>query len=66
MEHGVTQLGVEKAGRFLDRLAEDPFVAVVLAEDSDPNNPRVVIYSKGMDQAHVDRIKTALKEIEEG
>lgn len=44
--------------RFLRRLAEDPFLAIVLTDEG-----RVVIYGKDIDGAHLERIREVLREI---
>lgn len=57
----VVELDIERARRFFKQLEEDPFVCVVLAEESE----RVVLYSKGISDEHLRRIKAALEQIGE-
>lgn len=52
-------LDVERSRRFLRRLAEDPFIAVVVTDEG-----KVSIFSKGIEDDHLDRIKTVLRELE--
>lgn len=52
-------LDIERSRKFLRRLAEDPFLAIVVAADGE-----VSIYGKGIDSAHLERIKSALTEIQ--
>lgn len=57
----IASLDRERASRFLTALAEDPFLCIVVAEDS-----KVSIYSKGLSEDHVSRIKEVLTDIENG
>jgi hypothetical protein len=54
-------LDVERSRKFLKALAENPFITLVVTEDSG-----VTIYGKGLDQNTIERIKDALTEIQEG
>ena len=60
----VTNLNLERARKFLDRLSEDPFLCVVMTDDGD--DPKIQIFSKGIEADHVARLNQALKEIERG
>ena len=57
-EDEVVSLELSKARKFLHRLAEDPFICVVMVDDE------IRIYSKGIEEGHVDRIRDFLREIE--
>lgn len=50
-------LDVERAKRFFQKLADEPFVCVVVAEGE------IQIYSKGMDDNAMTRIRNLLHEI---
>lgn len=50
-----------RARKFFKRLAADPFICVVQNEDGG-----ISIFSKDMDDEHVDRVVGVLTEIEEG
>lgn len=56
----VTNLGVTRAKRFLDLLSKESFVCVVVTDDE------LRLFSKGMDEEQLDRIKTMLEESEQG
>lgn len=60
-EPEIVSLDVERARRFLSLLAEDPFIALVVAEDGE-----IQIFAKGIEPDHMDRIRTVLQEIREG
>jgi hypothetical protein len=51
----------EEAALFLQALVEDPFLAVVVAEDGE-----VTIYSKDLEPDHLERIKNVLTNLHEG
>lgn len=51
-------LDVARARKFFERLAKDPFVAVIVAEDGE-----VRVYSKEMESEHYTRIKQVLGEL---
>lgn len=57
----IASLDRKRASRFLTALAEDPFLCIVVTEGE-----KVSIYSKGISEDHVMRIKQVLKEIEQG
>ena len=52
-------LDLERSRKFLRKLAEDPFITIVVAEDGE-----VTIFSKGIEADHLERIKSALTEIQ--
>lgn len=60
---GVASLDLEKSRIFLRRLAEDPFLCIVVTDDVDT---KVLIYSKGIDHEHIKRIHDVIREIREG
>lgn len=57
---GPISLDVVRAGKFFRRLADDPFLAIVVDDEGE-----VSIFIKGLDSAHYDRIKGILRAIVE-
>jgi hypothetical protein len=60
----VTSLDKTRASRFLDALAQDPFLCIVVTENDRTGAPGVTIYSKGISEADLLRIKSVLQSIE--
>lgn len=58
---GPAVLDIAKSRKFLRKLADDSFIAIVVTEDGE-----LQIFTKGIEQAHLDRIRNVLKEIVEG
>lgn len=56
-EGEVVSLDVERARRFWNLLASDPFVAVVVTDGE------VRVFSKDIDADHLERIKQALSDL---
>jgi hypothetical protein len=54
----VVDLNATQAGKFLELLAEEPFVCVVVVDDG------LHLFSKGMDDEQVAKIKEQLVDIE--
>lgn len=54
----VASLDLERSRKFLRTLAEDPFIAVVVAEDGE-----VRVFSKGIEPDHLARIKSVLTDL---
>lgn len=55
----VSNLDQERTKKFLNRLAQDPFIAIVVTEDDE-----VRIFGKGIEPEHIDRIREVLSEIQ--
>jgi hypothetical protein len=53
-------LSVEKARRFLRQLEEDPFIALVVTDEGE-----VRIFSKGIEDDHLARIRDVLRTIQQ-
>lgn len=53
-----TSLNNEKTRRFFKRLADDPFIAIVVDDEGE-----LQIFTKGIDDEHLERIRTVLREI---
>lgn len=56
-EDNVLSLDLEKSRKFLNLLAEDPFVAVVVTDGE------VRVFSKDIEPDHLDRIKSVLSDL---
>jgi hypothetical protein len=57
----VASLPVERARKFLHALADDAFLCIVVTDDEG-----VRIFSKGIEDEHLERIKAVLRKIQEG
>lgn len=57
MEGSVVSLDVERSRKFLNLLAEEPFVAVVVTDGE------VRVFSKGIEPDHLERIKQVLRDL---
>lgn len=53
----VLSLDLERSRKFLRRLAEDPFIAIVVTDGE------VRVFSKDIEPDHLDRIKNVLTDI---
>lgn len=61
-EAEVVSLDRERSRKFLRTLAEEPFIALVVSADGE-----LQIFTKGIEEDHLDRIRTVLRSIvEEG
>lgn len=58
-ETTVSNLDAERTRRFFRKLADEPFLCIVITDTS-----QVQIFSKGLEQEHIDRIREVLKEVE--
>lgn len=61
IEQNVTTLDVERSRKFLHKLADDAFIAIVVTDEGE-----LQIFTKGIEPGHLDRIRNVLKEIVEG
>jgi hypothetical protein len=58
----VISLDRERGAKFLKKLAEEPFIALVVSSEGE-----LQIFTKGIEEDHLARIRTVLREIiEEG
>lgn len=55
------KLSTERAQKFFRRLADDPFLAIVVDDEGE-----LSIYIKGLEPAHLERIRGVLRAIMEG
>lgn len=58
-EENVVELDRERARKFFDAIANDPFLAVVVTEDGE-----IRVFGKDIGPDHLDRIKEVLRDIQ--